>query len=424
MRPLQSILLLVACISTTNKVQAFAVRPRESVILRRFFSENHSKKPWDRKSLPDRNPTLGELERIMPDEQIDMAIDEIAGLQGGDIIRRYYPERWWLWGRWDGTVIRHTLGSAVFNMSVSLIVCLAIRKITHGSWAIGLAPDTDHVLIGRLTVFDKLWHYLMTLTTFILTFFVGQAYSLWRDMYNVGRAIQGRLNDISLLLATHASRRDDGQYTLGAKNLLEDVSGYLRLFHVLLWASLARRFRVLLTSRGLERMACRGILSHRQKDTLEHLDLPPNQKHNACLEWAIIRCQRGLEENTIRGGDALEHVLLEKACALRGLYAGIGDKLDGRMPLAYVHFVQVMVDIFLFCAPLALYSELGAFSIVSVGILTFFYTGLLDLAKVFLDPLDNEDYCEGSVYMDLGVLIRESNAGSIRWMNGASSLPF
>jgi hypothetical protein len=68
------------------------------------------------------------------------------------------------------------------------------------------------------------------------------------------------------------------------------------------------------------------------------------------------------------------------------------------------------------------YAELGIFSVISMGILTFFYLGLLDLAKVFLDPLDNEDYHDGCVYMDLSVFIRESNAASTRWMNAARNL--
>jgi hypothetical protein len=46
------------------------------------------------------------------------------------------------------------------------------------------------------------------------------------------------------------------------------------------------------------------------------------------------------------------------------------------------------------------------------------------VAKVFLDPLDNEDFTKNSIDMDLGVLIRESNAGSTRWMNSGASLPF
>jgi len=75
------------------------------------------------------------------------------------------------------------------------------------------------------------------------------------------------------------------------------------------------------------------------------------------------------------------------------------------MPLAYTHLVQILVDSLLFCSPLALYAEVGAFSIISLGILMLFYSGLLDLAKVFLDSLDNEDYCQDSVKIDLSVLI-------------------
>lgn len=63
-------------------------------------------------------------------------------------------------------------------------------------------------------------------------------------------------------------------------------------------------------------------------------------------------------------------------------------------------------------------------SILSVGILTLFYSGLLDLAKIFLDPLDNDDFCKTSVNMDIGVLIREGNAGSTRWKDAAAILPF
>ena len=68
------------------------------------------------------------------------------------------------------------------------------------------------------------------------------------------------------------------------------------------------------------------------------------------------------------------------------------------------------------------YADLGVFSVLSVGILTVFFSGLLDLAKVFLDPLDNEDYREGCVYMDLAVLIREANGASVRWMESAAVL--
>jgi hypothetical protein len=61
---------------------------------------------------------------------------------------------------------------------------------------------------------------------------------------------------------------------------------------------------------------------------------------------------------------------------------------------------------------------MGVFSVALVGILTLFYRGLLDLAKVFLDPLDSEDYCEGAVHLNLSVFIREVNANSMRWILG------
>lgn len=58
-----------------------------------------------------------------------------------------------------------------------------------------------------------------------------------------------------------------------------------------------------------------------------------------------------------------------------------------------------------------------------MGIFTLFYLGLMDLAKVFLDPLDNENYHDGCVKMDLTVLIRELNGASSRWINVAQKLP-
>jgi len=83
-----------------------------------------------------------------------------------------------------------------------------------------------------------------------------------------------------------------------------------------------------------------------------------------------------------------------------------------------------MVDTFVAIAPFSLYADLGAYSILSVFVLTLFYSGLLDLAKILLDPLDNEGFAEAnSIYMDLSVLIRESNAGSTRWKNAGARLP-
>ena len=62
-----------------------------------------------------------------------------------------------------------------------------------------------------------------------------------------------------------------------------------------------------------------------------------------------------------------------------------------------------------------------------MGILTLFYGGLMDLAKVLLDPLDNDHYHHhhdhGYLYADWTVLLQESNTDSTKWMNAARKFP-
>ena len=60
---------------------------------------------------------------------------------------------------------------------------------------------------------------------------------------------------------------------------------------------------------------------------------------------------------------------------------------------------------------------MGAWCIFATALLTLFYEGLLNLAKRFIDPLDNEHEHQGGIVVD--TLIAESNAGSVRWMHAA-----
>jgi hypothetical protein len=59
--------------------------------------------------------------------------------------------------------------------------------------------------MDRLVAMEKIWKSLMGLTTFLLTFFVGKAYAFWRSVYELGRSIQGRMNDIGFVAATRAN---------------------------------------------------------------------------------------------------------------------------------------------------------------------------------------------------------------------------
>lgn len=111
---------------------------------------------------------------------------------------------------------------------------------------------------------------------------------------------------------------------------------------------------------------------------------------------------------------------------IRAQYGAIGDELQGRMTLAYAHIVQVLVDTILWMYPFMAFSSnmSPAIGIVGCGLLTIFYQGLFDLAKQFLDPYDNENYGKGHDPLCVDTLIAETNAGSIRWMNGFEFQPW
>jgi hypothetical protein len=319
------------------------------------FSPTAFLKPFEDATDPNPVASVAELEETATLEEIDAVMNVVVGTEGGIIIQRFRPHPDWLWKQWFGTVLFHASTTALKNMSLALAFCIVTRSVTQGDFQIFAIPDES--FYPRLQAVDKIWKTLMSLTTFLLTFFVGQAYSFWRSFHDQGRGIQGRLNDINMLMATSAARdRGNRCYTPESLEFLECVAKKLRIFHLLFWASNARRFRVLLTQTGLERMVQVGYLPREEKERLDGLDLPATQKWAAVMESALMDCQEGMRNKKIvkhPGNIALEQVVLDQFCRLRGLCATIPDLQDGRMPLAYAHFVQILVDSFLVFAPVA-----------------------------------------------------------------------
>ena len=98
----------------------------------------------------------------------------------------------------------------------------------------------------------------------------------------------------------------------------------------------------------------------------------------------------GFRDGSLVGGDGAEREMIKRITDLRAEYFSIGDLCAGRMPLAYVQFVQILVDSLVWLAPLSLYSGLGSLSIPLCAVLTHFFKGLLELSKSFLDPFGND----------------------------------
>ena len=230
-----------------------------------------------------------------------------------------------------GDLITSSNGMAVTSDSLSM-------TFTTMPWTDSTPPDPSHPLVQKLARIHGIWSYLQGLATFILTFYLQQAYTFWRRVYNQGRAIQGRLNDYELTVATNCKRKSDGSMIPEAKDLMEDVGQFSRLFHILMWASTAERFKILQTPQGLRRMTSRGILTSRQLQTLENLrvklELPETKLFYAPLEWMMIRINKAMDDGCLSNDTATKSRLIQFITKLRASHATILDELDARMPLA------------------------------------------------------------------------------------------
>ena len=130
----------------------------------------------------------------------------------------------------------------------------------------------------------------------------------------------------------------------------------------------------------------------------------------------------GMKNGLLLGGNGFEENLLCQLPTLRGSMFVIDDFRAGRMPLAYVQLVQVLVDSLVLLAPFALYPELGSLSIPLVGLLALFFRGLLTLSKSFLDPFGVEGFAKQNIRVD--VLVSELNFGAAkRWIKAGGLLP-
>ena len=173
-------------------------------------------------------------------------------------------------------------------------------------------------------------------------------------------------------------------------------------------------------------MADIGELTTEEADALIGSGLPPTQYTYVLLEWVGQYAMEGLELEILghpgKPNTGLEENLLRQLTALRGEYFNLGDLAAGRIPLAYVHLVQVLVDCLIFFAPFSLYSDMGSLAVPLTGLLTLFYKGLLELSKSFLDPFGVEGYKGQNIRAD--VLVSELNFGAAsRWVVGSKIRP-
>lgn len=319
--------------------------------------------PWIIIEDPHPPPSIDSLEESVDQKDIDTLVNRVVGSEPGVLIQRFRPYPGWLWRQWFGTVLFHTFPTVLWNMGLALAFCFIMRYRSYGDWDVWTSITPPHGTYPRFEATDKIWKTLMSLATFLLTFFVGQAYTFWRGLHDQARGIQGRMNDINMLLASSgasippSNTSTNEYYTEEALTFLNSLATKLRVCHLLFWAANAPRFRVLLTPRGLDRLVQVGYLPQPLKSKVldATVGLAPTSKWIAVLESALMDSREAIRKpRTIKYySHALELALLDQFCRLRAHMATIPDMVDGRMPLAYAHFVQILVDMFLVVAPVA-----------------------------------------------------------------------
>eukprot|EP00522_Entomoneis_paludosa_P013868 CAMPEP_0172447998 /NCGR_PEP_ID=MMETSP1065-20121228/7106_1 /TAXON_ID=265537 /ORGANISM="Amphiprora paludosa, Strain CCMP125" /LENGTH=1380 /DNA_ID=CAMNT_0013199371 /DNA_START=174 /DNA_END=4316 /DNA_ORIENTATION=- len=361
------------------------------------------------------------IEQASTVKLLDDLIDESVRTSARrPIMMQFDPSSGWIWKRWKGTIFSETWSSCVSKMLYAMVVMFGLQVVF---------PN----FIVHLQGFDVLWGQMLQVTTFTLTFFLNQSYALWRKCYALSRRLQGRLHDINMSLAAHAARKPPSSpnevgstCTAASRQVLELVSRYARLFNLLTYASFTRSHRPILTPRGMRRLVERGLLTPQEREVLVDCELPATQRHNAILLWISRTFVEAWRAGHFEGGTGFENQILEKIHVCRAQYGAIGDELSGRMPLAYAHIVQVLVDVVLWMYPLMAISskKMSPFlAVLGTGILTLSYQGLFELAKQFLDPYDNESFGKGEDPLVVDTLIAETNAGSVRWLNGLEKFP-
>ena len=315
---------------------------------------------------------------VLSEEELKLAVDSAVQRvnqhkSDEPIIIQFTHSAAWLWRQWRGTAFELVWQPMLFSMGAAG----AMEVLVPDTAPMFATPDAAHPVVQKLLTLNSGWNMLLTLTTFVLTFFLSQCYTYWRAMFTEGRSIQGRFHDTNMLLAAHAERDAQGQYTPAATGLLQAVARNCRLTHALFWASHDQSLSVLHTPRGLQQMVARGLMTEEECDKLVHSGTPDGSRWQTVVAWIMTRIALARQRGQLIGGAGFEQEVLSHLCGLRAKMGTIGDGPVDRMPLAYVHIVQVLVDFLLLLAPVALYPKLGMLAVPVTGILTVFYRGLL-----------------------------------------------
>lgn len=263
------------------------------------------------------------------------------------VIQPYHGDAGYLWRLWKGTIIAGCWKWALASVFYGLFIVILVRLFEAPTWPLGHCPDPKHPFIALLLPIAGLWEKELTLCTFVVTFFVRETLTFWRTQYANSRGLGARLTNCNMLLAKHAARDSSGALTDAAKSFLTDVARNSRLLHVLHWAGVSKRHNSVNSRPGLKRLCDQGYCTTGELESL--LKLNPSDRIHAIFMWIITAGDTGRASGALvdDGKGGFSRVWNELCLALRAAYGIVQASLVARMPLVYLHLVQILVDTFL-----------------------------------------------------------------------------
>ena len=121
---------------------------------------------------------------------IDGLIDRLStGVNANEaptatIIRPYDADRAWLWRRWSGTIGQLTWRAMLLSSLMAAGLCTSVA-VTHRDWALWTVPDPNDPLVAFLGNAANVWQFQLTVTTFVMTLFLNEAWSFRGSIYQV-----------------------------------------------------------------------------------------------------------------------------------------------------------------------------------------------------------------------------------------------
>jgi hypothetical protein len=117
-------------------------------------------------------------------EELDTLIDDVTKVKASKlIIRPYDPEGAWLWTQWSGSLLQLTRWKVLGLAALAGANCAVVNNALQADWPLFAMPGpsldamiASEPLVARLESLSTVWEYQLTLCTFVVTFFLNQAW--------------------------------------------------------------------------------------------------------------------------------------------------------------------------------------------------------------------------------------------------------